>query len=194
MLRKNYDKIKDIVLHHILHVEDSPHRIALGAAAGIFVAWTPTFGLQMILAVALAAVLRANKAVTIPMVWITNPVTNPAIYGFSYFVGHFLRTGTWSIDPAMKGQMICVMKQSIQMDIWNAPFWSRLADITWKIGLELWIGSCLIGLIIALITYPAIYYAVVSYRRHRDKKKSYIIDAATLSTETYVSHNQHDAA
>ena len=64
----------------VLHANDTPHRIALGIAIGVFIGLTPTVGLQMIIALALATALRANKVVCIPMVWITNPVTLVPIY------------------------------------------------------------------------------------------------------------------
>ncbi len=67
-------------IYRVLHVDDTPHRIALGVAVGIFVAWTPTFGLQMILTVLLATLLRGNKLVGLPFVWISNPVTAWPIY------------------------------------------------------------------------------------------------------------------
>ena len=70
-----WEKARNILVHRVLGVDDSPHRIALGVAVAFFVAWTPTLGFQMVLAIALATVLRANKAVTVPIVWLTNPVT-----------------------------------------------------------------------------------------------------------------------
>ncbi len=171
VFRDKYQKFKEVFLHRILHVEDTPHRIALGAAAGIFIAWTPTFGLQTILAIALAALIRGNKAAAVPMVWITNPLSNPAIYGISYFVGHFLCTGNWTIDADIKRQLIDLMNETMVLDIWNASFWSRLMDISLRIGLELWIGCCVMGLALAIITYPVIRQAVIGYRHHKELKK-----------------------
>ena len=53
-----------------------PHRLALG----LFLAWTPAIGLQML-------ALRANVVVGIPMVWISNPVTMGPIYLWNYLLG-----------------------------------------------------------------------------------------------------------
>jgi uncharacterized protein (DUF2062 family) len=160
---------KDIFLHKILHVEDTPHRIALGAAAGIFIAWTPTFGLQTILAIALAALVGGNKAVTIPMVWLTNPLTNIPIYGFSYLAGHFLMTGDFQTDPAIKSEMISLMRDTMNLDFYHTEFWGSLMNVMYHVGLELWIGSILLGLLLAGITYPLIYYAVINYRKLKKK-------------------------
>lgn len=171
MLNQGYQRFKDLFLHHILHVDDTPERIARGAAVGIFVAWTPTFGFQTLIALIAAALARGNKAAVIPMVWVTNPLTNPVIYGFSYFVGHFLRTGELHLDPVMKAKALTVMKETLILDIWHVSFWSRLWDITKHIGFELWIGSCVVGLVVAAITYPLVRRAVIQYRKHRSEKK-----------------------
>ena len=50
-------------IYRVLHVDDTPHRIALGVAVGIFVAWTPTVGLHMILTVLLMVSIPAHWTV-----------------------------------------------------------------------------------------------------------------------------------
>jgi len=47
-------RLKRFLVHNVLHVDDTPHRIALGVAIAIFVTWTPTIGFQMLLTIALA--------------------------------------------------------------------------------------------------------------------------------------------
>ena len=37
------------IKYRVLHVDDTPHRIALGVALGFFVTWTPTIGVQIVL-------------------------------------------------------------------------------------------------------------------------------------------------
>jgi uncharacterized protein (DUF2062 family) len=53
---------------------------------GLFVAFMPIPG-QMILAAILAVRLRCNLPLSIGLVWITNPLTIPAIFYLSYRVG-----------------------------------------------------------------------------------------------------------
>ena len=57
-------------IYRVLHVDDTPHRIALGVAVGIFVTWTPTIGLQMLLCILISALVGANKFVGLPFVWL----------------------------------------------------------------------------------------------------------------------------
>jgi uncharacterized protein (DUF2062 family) len=42
-------------------IKDTPHAIASGAAIGVFLGFTPLFGLKTLLALLLAALFRVNK-------------------------------------------------------------------------------------------------------------------------------------
>lgn len=68
-------------------IRGSPREIALGFALGLFIGMTPTIGFQMPIAIFLAALFKWNKISAALAVWITNPLTAPFVYSFSYFVG-----------------------------------------------------------------------------------------------------------
>jgi uncharacterized protein (DUF2062 family) len=89
-LREWWPRTKHFFVHGIFHLDDTPHRIALGVAIGMFVAWTPTIPFQMMLTVALCFVCRANKVVGLPFVWLTNPLTLIPVYTPNLFVGQWL--------------------------------------------------------------------------------------------------------
>ena len=66
-------------LRALLMLDDTPHHIALGTALGVFIAFTPTVGIQMILVLLLAMLVRPffrfNNVAGLIAVYITNPVT-----------------------------------------------------------------------------------------------------------------------
>ena len=78
----------------IVSLHGEPEDIALGAAIGVFIAFTPTVGFQMILGAFVATVFRANRPAAMIPAWITNPVTIPPIYAFTYWLGSFFHGDT----------------------------------------------------------------------------------------------------
>lgn len=143
-------------IHNVLHADDPPERIALGIAIGTFVAFTPTVGIQMAIVLLLTWLFRANKAVSLPIVWISNPLTVVPIYWACYHVGRFLlnapytSAGWWSDlgrPPASGFEQIRF-------------YWDRFAEIAWPI----WIGGLVVGFVLG---YAAYYSTLAVVRRHR---------------------------
>lgn len=60
--------------------------VAKAFAVGLFFAFIPV-PFQMILAAGIAIIVHANLPLSIALVWITNPLTMPAIFYFCYLVG-----------------------------------------------------------------------------------------------------------
>lgn len=60
-----------------------------GVAMGLAVAFVPV-PMQMLVAGALAMVLRVNLPLAVAMVWVTNPLTVPALYWLAYEAGAWL--------------------------------------------------------------------------------------------------------
>jgi len=158
-------RLERFFIYRVLHVDDTPHRIALGVAVGIFVTWTPTIGLQMILTVLISALLRANKFVGVPFVWISNPLTLVPVYWPSYLIGCWLLGGDYSYQ-----RFLTAMHKAMTFGGgWFASisnWWEATIELFWP----LWIGSLLVALILGTLTYFTIYYAVVAYRRRWNHK------------------------
>ncbi|MFT5889776.1 MAG: hypothetical protein ACI9BO_002604 [Zhongshania sp.] len=60
--------------------------VSLAFFIGLFTAFVP-IPTQMLLAALVAIICRANLPISVMLVWITNPVTMPAIFYFTYKVG-----------------------------------------------------------------------------------------------------------
>ncbi len=63
--------------------------IANAFLIGLFFAWWPV-PFQMALAAGGAILMRANLPMSVAIVWITNPITMPAMFYFAYLVGSWL--------------------------------------------------------------------------------------------------------
>ncbi|MED5164816.1 MAG: DUF2062 domain-containing protein, partial [Cyanobacteriota bacterium] len=64
--------------------EGTPGQRARGVAAGVFSGCFPLFGLQTLLGVALASVVRGNHVLAAIGTWISNPITYLPLYWFNY--------------------------------------------------------------------------------------------------------------
>lgn len=71
----------------MLSIRETPHRLSLAFAAGVFIGMSPLLGMHTILGIFVAYVFKLNKLATIVGVYITNPWTIIPIYTFSTFVG-----------------------------------------------------------------------------------------------------------
>ena len=171
-----WKKARLFVYRHVLHADDSPHRIALGAALAMLVAFSPTVGFQTVIAIALATMLRANKAVCIPIVWITNPVTLVPIYGACWELGRMLinapQTAGTDVAAAMR-ELAGHADQGILSRLFEADFWSRLLHIMLDFGVELWAGCLAVGMVAAVLTYFTSRWAVTEYRQRRRVRMIY---------------------
>ena len=61
--------------------------VSAGLAIGIFIALTPTIGVQIPLIILSALFLRVNIPVALAASWVTNPLTAPIIYPLQYQLG-----------------------------------------------------------------------------------------------------------
>ncbi len=62
------------------------YSVAHAFSLGLFCAFIPV-PFQMVIAAGAAILFRANLLLSVALVWITNPLTMPFLFGFSYYVG-----------------------------------------------------------------------------------------------------------
>jgi len=62
------------------------HSVEKAFLVGLFFAFWPV-PFQMILAAGGAILIRANLPLSVALVWITNPITMPVLFGMAYLVG-----------------------------------------------------------------------------------------------------------
>jgi uncharacterized protein len=153
----SHKRIRDFVVHQMLHVDDPPHRLALGLGIGMFITFTPTIGFQMGLVFALCWLLGANKVVGVPVVWISNPATIVPVYYPCLWLGEFLlgkehRNFAWFQTMFTGAPVEWLPKVKF--------YGVALKDI----AIELWLGCIVIGGILGLLFYLLTYWMIYSYR------------------------------
>lgn len=159
MIQKKTNKIRPNfllklrpILRWIIKLRSSPQAIAGGLGLGVFLAFTPTYGVQLLLAVLLATFFNLNRPAAIIPVWITNPVTIAPVYTFNYWVGCF----AWPGPPVgeVYQTFLNIAGKLARLDFWD--FQNQVVEFI-SIGKEvlvpLVIGSVVVGGVLGVISY-----------------------------------------
>ena len=116
---------------------------------GLFVAFVPV-PFQMVMAAAIAIVLHVNLPIAVSLVWVTNPVTMPALFYFAYLIGtlllsvptkqvHFALTTEWLMtklgaiwEPFLLGCLILATFSAVFGNILVRGIWRMHVISSWK--------------------------------------------------------------
>jgi uncharacterized protein (DUF2062 family) len=80
----------------LLPHDESPWRVALALAVGVFISFTPFWGFQTLLALLVATLARLNRAVTVAGTWLNLPWFAPFVYAGA------VKLGAW-VMPHLSG-------------------------------------------------------------------------------------------
>ncbi len=172
-MRLVYGRMRDLIVRRILGVADTPQRIAFGVFLGFLVAWTPTLGFQIVLYLAIASLLRANKVAGIPVLFISNPFTAVPVYYACWRVGSWLLhfgAAPVAVDRAEVAEQIAQGSEAAEgfwTQIMSLHFWRDLLDTFVSMGAEMWLGSLVLGVVTGIVGYFATLYGVRAYRAAR---------------------------
>lgn len=139
-------ELKDKLLA-LLRIKDTPHRLSVAFAIGVFIGMSPLLGLHTILGIFVAWALRLNKMVTVTGVYVTNPWTIIPIYTFSTWTGAKC-LGVNHILPHIDWKHLTLSKLLNEFSPLLMPFIA---------------GSLLVGGISAIVSYVVIYRIAVRF-------------------------------
>lgn len=145
----------------LLRYQGSPYNVAMGFAVGLFVALTPTVGIQMALGAFIAHLFRANRALPVALAWISNPLTMGPLYYFNYRVGLLFLPG----DETAGREFIDSISGASLTD--PSSWWEAIKLMgreLWGVAGVLWAGSLVVATIAAVIAYPIVHRMVVRGR------------------------------
>ncbi len=152
--------LKDTILHSIFgeRLFDSrlwkptQESVSAGFAIGVFIALTPTIGVQIPLIILAALCMRVNIPVAIAVSWITNPLTAPVIYPLQYRLGLWL-SGT--------------------PDANELTGFTGMLRIFFRYAMPLWVGSLLSATFCSLLGYVVISSLWGLVDKLREKKDNF---------------------
>lgn len=157
-------------LDWLVRLRGSPRAIAGGVAIGVFVAFTPTIGIQTLLCLALATLCNASRPASIVPIWLTNPISAAPVYAFTYYVGTFF----W---PGPDGETVARAMGGVARELEALDLLALRAHLEVYAGMgvdvfvPMWIGGVLVGLLAAAFTYPLTLWTVVELRARRERRR-----------------------
>lgn len=137
-------------LRRLARLPASPHRIALGFAAGVLISFTPLLGLHLVLAAAIAFVLRGSVVASAIGTLIGNPLSFPLIWLASYNVGAAL-LGANLPGEAELAKITALDDPIVAADplAWHDILTGKLFPLFWP----MMAGGVLLGVVAAAASY-----------------------------------------
>ncbi len=151
------DKFKSI-----LKVKDSPHRIALAFAVGVFMGISPLLGLHYVGGIFLAYLFRLNRLVAIVGISVNNPWTIVPISSFAVWLGAKLM-GIRQILPDVDWKNLGLLTVINKMSEWE-HFLSVVKQMM-PIIKAFFVGSFVVCTISAIISYFIIHHLAARYKK-----------------------------
>jgi uncharacterized protein len=138
----------------LLHVDDSPSRVAAAFALGVFIAFFPILGIHTGLALLIALAFRLNKVAILVGAWINNPWTVTPMFTAGTLLGCLILgespTSLGAIDWTLRGR---------------AFYASLLAGVR-PLLLPFVVGNLVLGAAAAVVTFFVLRW-LLSRRRRR---------------------------
>lgn len=164
------------VLHRLRRLPDPAHRISRGIAAGVFVTFTPLFGLHIAGTLLLAWMIRGNYLAAILATFVGNPLTFPLIAGIA------LRFGSTLLGQPMREVRLPQVVDSFgraSSDIWHnflaiftvrEAHWDSLIVFFDRVFLPYLVGGIIPGVIASLFAYVLSRPVITAYQKQRVKR------------------------
>ncbi|MFD2172812.1 DUF2062 domain-containing protein [Rhodobacter lacus] len=155
---------------------DPPHRIARGVFAGIFVSFTPFFGVHLVAAALLAKLMRGNVLASLFATLVGNPLTFPLIALTAIKLGHWMMGEHY--DATHSEGLLDIFAQAFVDTRHNliAVFtaeptqWGGMKDFFIDIFLPYFLGGLIPGTVAGLIGYYIALPLVTAYQHARKLK------------------------
>ncbi|MBF0518108.1 MAG: DUF2062 domain-containing protein [Nitrospirae bacterium] len=134
-------KIKN-ACKQLIGLNDPPFLIALSFGVGVFIGFSPLYGIHTVLGLIAAWAFKLNKASLITGVYLSNPVTIVPIYTFGTWFGIKITGSTASIsDFNLKGLTLSNIENTLESLLW--PFI---------------IGNTVLSVLVGVISYAILYH------------------------------------
>lgn len=171
--KKGWRRAFEYIGHRIKRLPDTPHKIALGFACGIFVSFSPLFGFHFVYAALCALIVRGNMLAALSGTFFGNPLTFPLIATVSYRLGHDLLG--LSVDEAeVLGLMDAIFAgvggtwhSFLSLFGLSEPAWADVNEFFKGVVLPYFVGGIIPGLVTSVVCYFLSRPLIAAYQARR---------------------------
>ena len=146
------EKVKRFIRYwylRLIRIQASPHTIAMGLAAGVFVGLLPVLPFQTVIAVALAFVVRGSKIAAALGTWVSNPLNWVPVYMLFYYVG----------KAVVPFDVPAFSPSHLEM--------TRMIEMGWKFFTVMMVGGLVVAIPSAIVSYFIAIKGITAYRAKR---------------------------
>lgn len=154
--RRGWRRSTRYVLKRMLRLNATPHAIALGVAAGVFVSFTPFVGLHFVISFIVAWLAGGNLVAAAFGTFIGNPLTFPFIWIGTYKIGNWM-LGVTTAAP---------FHFSASKSLLNESF-----DVLWPLIKPMTVAGVPIGILFGIAFYFPVRYAVEAYQTRQRARR-----------------------
>lgn len=171
--RAGWKRAASYVWHRLRRLPDTPHKIARGVGIGVFISFTPFFGLHFFLAAGLGLLFRGNLVAALLATFFGNPLTFPFIAGASLTLGHWMLGANAQV---VEHKSILRLFAQATGDFWHnfkALFggatvdWTALQDFLGQVFLPYLVGGLIPGLVAGTVCYFLTLPVISAYQHRR---------------------------
>lgn len=170
--RGGWRRAASYVMHRLHRLPDPPYKIARGISAGVFVCFTPFFGVHFFLAMALAFVMQGNIVAAVIATFFGNPITFPIIAMLAVELGSRML----GLPGGMQLPGIVAAFSNASVELWfnftamftdEVAHWGRLNRFFRLVFLPYLVGGIVPGVFVAVGAYSASRPLIAAYQKNR---------------------------
>ncbi len=171
--RGGWGRAAQYVQHRLRRLPDSPERIARGIWAGVFISFTPLYGLHFVFSAILAKAMRGNIVAALLATFFGNPITFPIIAALSLRLGNWMLGGTFTATG--EGRLGEKFATAFS-ELWHnarsiftseTAHWDGLAAFYDDVFFPYFVGGLVPGIIVATIFYLLALPVITAYQNRR---------------------------
>lgn len=140
----------------------------------MFISFTPTIGLQILIALPLATLLNLNRPATVVPIMLTNVLTVLGVFTFNYWVGSFLWPGP-DVGEVYR-RLLMTTSNLFTLDCWQILEQMKLfTELGREIFIPLVVGSVLVGIVAGFLSYFLMLRILAWITLRREKKERQVL-------------------